>query len=451
MSRAGATAAGADLVAAIDEAPFTRRQKTFVAALLAALVFDYMKPFTIAFVIPGIRATWGLTAEEASYLAVAGLSGTVIGSLFWGYMADRIGRKRTLLWTVGIFTAASFCGLSPDYWCTLAFCFAMGFGVGGEAPIVFALATEYLPVRVRGRAVLFIGIIGIVAGYAGAALVATGANAILPPDTAWRAMWLFNLVPGLLILVLRSRVVPESARFLLAQGRVHEARREAESLLGPLALQTAAAAPAPAPPVGGVATLYGRTMALSFFSFAWGLANFGFAIWLPTLLERVGYSGAVSSAYLSFSALIALPAITLTGLLLTRWSTRWTLVLYAAGGAAALVALGASLSGYLPGVMLLVLTSSLSLFFVTSLGGAFSLYAAEVFPTEIRARRSGVVAGAGKLGGVVGPYLGGVWLAGGGSSLGLQIPLALSLVVAAVVLGIAGVETRSRALEQITA
>lgn len=98
-----------------------------------------MKPFTISLVIPGMRAMWGLTPDEASYLAVAGLTGTVVGSLFWGCVADQIGRKTTLLWTVGIFTAASLCGVSTEYWHTLAFCFAMGFRVGGEMPIVFAL------------------------------------------------------------------------------------------------------------------------------------------------------------------------------------------------------------------------------------------------------------------------------------------------------------------------
>lgn len=444
-----AAPAGAEITSALDHAPFTPRHRVFVAALLAALVFDYMKPFTISFVIPGMRAMWGLTPEQASYLAVAGLTGTVVGSLFWGYMADRIGRKTTLLWTVAIFTAASLCGLSMEYWHTLAFCFAMGFGVGGEMPVVFALATEYLPVQVRGQTVLLLGIVGAVAGYAGAALVATGSNALLPPEEAWRAMWLFNLAPAALILVLRSRVVPESARYLLARDRIREARAEAESLIGPIP-PGPVRGPGPAPaPERPVPRLYGRTAALAFFSFAWGLANFGFVMWLPTLMERLGYSGTVSSAYLSLSALIALPAIAITSTLLTRWSTRWTLVLYAVAGGMVLLALGASLSGQLPGAVSLILTTSLAFFFVTSIGAAFSLYAAEVFPTPIRALRSGVVAGAGKFGGVVGPYLGGIWLGAGGSSLGLQIPLAASLFVAAVVLAIAGVETRNRGLEQI--
>lgn len=443
------------IIAALDHAPFTREHKVFVAVLLAALVFDYMKPFTISFVIPGMSAMWGLTPTEASYLAVAGLSGTVVGSLFWGFLADRIGRKTTLLWTVGIFTAASLCGLSMDYDHALAFCFVMGFGVGGETPIVFALASEYLPVRERGKVILFLGIVGAVGGYAGAALVATGANALFAPTEAWRAMWLFNILPALLILVLRSRLIPESARYLLARGRVQEARSEAEVLVGPITGPTlpevnhGRSEEAMAIPAGSSRRLYGRTAVLSLFSFAWGLANFGFVTWMPTLLERLGYSGTASSANLALSALVALPALWITTVLLTRWSTRWTLVAYAIAGGLVLLVLGLGAThGWLTPLPLILVTS-LAFFFITSLGSAFSLYAAEVFPTPLRAQRSGIVAGAGKFGGVVGPYFGGVWLAAGGSAFGLQVPLAVSLAVAAVVLAVAGVETRNRSLEQI--
>lgn len=88
------------IIGALDRAPFTQRHTIFVVALLTALVFDYAKPFTISFVIPGMREMFNLTAVEGSYLAVAGLSGTVVGSFFWGFMADRIGRRVTLLWTI---------------------------------------------------------------------------------------------------------------------------------------------------------------------------------------------------------------------------------------------------------------------------------------------------------------------------------------------------------------
>lgn len=164
---------GREIITALDQAPFTRRHALFLAALLAALVFDYAKPFTISFVIPGMRAMWNLSEAGAAYLPVAGLFGTMVGSVFWGFMADRIGRRTTLLWTVGIFSAASLCGLAVEYWNSLLACFVMGTGVGGETPIVFALAAEYIPARLRGRTLLFLGIVGSTGGYALAALIAT--------------------------------------------------------------------------------------------------------------------------------------------------------------------------------------------------------------------------------------------------------------------------------------
>lgn len=67
----------------------------------------------------------------------------------------------------------------------------------------------------------------------------------------------------------------------------------------------------------------------------------------------------------------------------------------------------------------------------------------------MRVRRSGIIAALGKFGGVIGPYFGGRWLSSGGSWFGLQLPLALGLIVAGMVLARRGVETQGRPLEQI--
>lgn len=437
-----------DIIAALDRAPLTLRHAAFIAALLAATIFDYAKPFTISFVIPGMREMWNLSQVSASYLAVAGLSGTVVGSVFWAFIADRIGRRTTLLWTIGIFSLATVCGFAVHYWHSLLSCFLMGFGVGGELPIAFALAAECLPTKVRARLVLFLAIIGATGGYALAALTAAAANALYPDAVAWRAMWLVQLLPAALLLILRSRILPESARYLLAHNRIEEARAAAESLIGPISITKPITQPKEANFALPSQGLYGRTLALGFYSFAWGLANFGFITWLPTLLRNMGYTGATSSMFLALSALIALPALGITAYLYTKWSTKWTLTAFAVGSALSLLVLGAGLTvGWSPSF--LVVASSLALFFITSIGGAFSLYAAEAFPTAIRAQRSGIIAGVGKLGGVAGPYLGGLWLAGGGSALGLQAPFAAALITAAAVLALAGVETRGRSLEQI--
>ncbi len=65
-----------EILAALDEAPFGRRHQLFVVALLAALAFDYQKPATLGFVIPGMREMFNITQTPASYLAVSGLTGT---------------------------------------------------------------------------------------------------------------------------------------------------------------------------------------------------------------------------------------------------------------------------------------------------------------------------------------------------------------------------------------
>jgi len=447
---------GHEVIAALEQAPFTRRHGLLLAALLAALVFDYQKPATIGFVIPGMREMWGLTEASAAYLPAAGMGGTVIGSVLWGFMADRVGRRAALLWTVGIFSIATLCGFALAYWQSLLACFVMGFGVGGEIPVVFALASEYLPARLRGTAVLGLGIAGSMGGYALAAGTAAIVKAFYPEVDAWRLLWLVNLIPSvILILALRSRIVPESARYLLAQGRVQDARAAAESLLGPIArtpaiTQSWSIDGPRKEAVTSLRTPYGRVAALAFFAFGWGLANFGFLTWLPTLLGRLGYAGATASAYLALSALIGLPSLILTALLFSRWSTQGTLVVYAAGGALALLALGAGASAGTLTPVLLVVASALAFFFIASIGGALPVYAAEVFPTGVRARQTGIVAAAGRLGAIVGPYVGGLWLTGGGSVLGLHGVFAAGLIAAAGVLHMVGVETRGRTLEEIT-
>jgi len=398
----------AQIARTLDEAPFSRRHALVVGALLAVLVFDHAKPFTLSFVIPGMRAMFGLGAEEASYLAVAGLTGTLLGSLFWGWLADRIGRRAVILWTLAVFSLSTVCGAMQAYWQSVLACLVMGFGVGGQIPAVFALAIELLPARSRARVLLFLALFSALLGYALAAGIAALAYTFFDDMNAWRAMWLAQLFPGVLVLLLRERILPESPRYLAARGRVQEARAAAERILGAAPEQDAA--PDRAPETGPVPRLYLRTAVLTAFALAWGIANFGFITWLPTLLMDLGYTGAATSAYLAFTALVTLPGFALTALLLKRRRTVALLSGYGLGGAAGFVGLGAALQWQPHPLVPFGLTAIVFLFVIT-LGALVTLHAAEAFPAAIRGARSGLIAGAGKLGAVIGPYLVALWLA----------------------------------------
>jgi putative MFS transporter len=124
-------------------------------------------------------------------------------------------------------------------------------------------------------------------------------------------------------------------------------------------------------------------------------------------------------------------------------------VAYALGGGLAIATMGAALGGALVSAPILVGLASLTILFLTSLAGAYPIYTAEVFPTEIRSFDGGIVHAIGRIGALLGPLVGGIWFTTGGSILSLEVALATMLAIAGIVLAFTGRETRGKTLEQI--
>lgn len=184
-----------------------------------------MKPTALAFVVPGMTMEYGLKSPlnpsgtiPAAYLALSGISGTVLGSLIWGWLGDRIGRRASILLAGLTFIGTSICGAMPDYYLNLIMCFLMGIGVGGMLPIAYALLAETVPARHRGWLMVLIG-----ADVAGAYILTSWLAAELIPLYSWRIMWLIGLPTGVVFITL-NRWTPESPLFLIANGRDVEAR-----------------------------------------------------------------------------------------------------------------------------------------------------------------------------------------------------------------------------------
>src|SRR2546421_381395 len=83
-------------------------------------------------------------------LPLAGITGTVIGSLLWGWIGDRIGRRASIMFAGLLFVSTSICGAMPGFQWNLLMCFLMGIGAGGMLPIAFTLIAEIVPARHRG-------------------------------------------------------------------------------------------------------------------------------------------------------------------------------------------------------------------------------------------------------------------------------------------------------------
>lgn len=445
-----------------DRVPLNRAHWTLVIVLIVALAIDVMKPATLGFVIPGMTAEYDISKQTAAKLALWALIGTTVGSVVWGRLGDLFGRRAGILLSALMFMATAICGAMPSFEWNLAMCFLMGASAGGLLPIAFTLMAEAIPAAHRGWLLVALGGVGTSAGY----LAAAGAATLLEPIFSWRSLWLLNLPTGAIILVL-NRWIPESPRFLASQGLENEARavllrfsgaHTAAEARGAIErdADTTPGAPEIDAPIGTGslrALLRGRqasiTWGLIVCGLGWGLANFGFVLWLPTNLVKLGIDAKATSALLAWSAVLALPGIGLVVWLYHGWSAIKTLVLF----------IGLSSLALLAFCMLAVLevhsaaavtTATVALLISTS--GVIAMlipYAAEIYPVHYRGTGAGLIAASSKFGGIVGAGLGvaGFFEHFALSAVLIAVPLALS---GAMLLS-RGIDTRGHRLEDIQA
>jgi putative MFS transporter len=440
LPRVEADAEPVTVIAPPEDAALTPAHWMMCALLALALVVDIMKPASLGFVTPGMRAEYGLEKHIVAFLPFAALAGTVAGSFVWGWLADIYGRRASILLSSVMFVGTSICGAMPDFWWNVGMCFLMGAAAGGMLPVAYALLAEIMPTRHRGWSLVLVGGIGAVGGY----FAASAFSAWLQPAWGWRILWFLNLPTGLILIAL-SPFLPESARFLQHIGRGAEARAML-ARFGAVVVSTPRERESHShlPPVDP--RYLGVTTALTLGALAWGLVNFGILLWLPGALVQEGASVEAASGLIARSALIAAPTILLSVWLYSAWSTRGALILMLLATAAGLFGLmGRSLglealANPLAPLTLLVVGSS----------GVISIllpYTAENFPLRIRGRATGWMAGCSKIGGLFAQGLSVFSLA---PPLGLAAALVGGLVVVAVCLTLLwGRETRGRDLRDL--
>lgn len=432
----------------LDQGGLSRAHWRLVIVLSVALMVDVMKPATLGFVMPGLGHEYGISASRASLLAFFAMIGMTFGSIAWGVTGDRLGRRGSILLAALIFMGTSICGTMPSFKWNLCMCFVMGLSAGGLLPIVFALLAEMTPARHRGWLSVLMGGAGTAGGY----LAASAAAAWLEPQFSWRVLWLLNLPTGLLIIAL-NRFIPESPRFLLHSGRVQEAQRNLEPF-GVKLIPTSEGGPDPmksrAPEIGRLfrKPYMALTLTICFYGLTWGLVNWGFLTWLPTITgDYLHMDSKMADHLLAKSALFALPSCVLVPWLYGFWSSKRTMALFAIGTAAVL----AGFATFRPGNSQSLFTI-LTVLLLIGLSGMMAMlppYSVELYPTLLRASGGGLAASSSKVGGVVGPSA--VALVMGAFS-GLAIPalsLAAPLLMAAVTLWTIGRETSGLRLEEL--
>jgi len=443
----------------MDDAQLTPRHWGLLFVLGIALVVDVMKPATLGFVLPGMKAEYGIGTGHIALLPMIALTGTMIGSLLWGTLSDRIGRRAAILLASILFIATSICGFMPSLGWNLFMCFMMGVSAGGMLPIVYALMAESMPAHKRGWLVVLHGGLGTAAGY----LLASGLAAVLEPQFGWRILWFAGLPTGVLLLVL-NRWIPESPRFLLEHGRVDEAEEVMRRYGVKLARVAPGAAPAPDLIAAAPLAMTGSRMLALFrrpyrlasstvgmYAVSWSVVNWGVLTFTPTILRDGGYTPGGAASLLFWSQLVATPATVLVAYLYGHWSSRKTMALFA-GLTAATLLLFAAIDPGAGGARTELLMPLLVLLFAGT-GAVIAMlspYAAEVYPTWMRGTGSGYAAASSKVAGIFTPKLAAAALVIHPGFGLLALVAAVPMVVSAVLFALVGIETRDRPLEEVS-
>jgi AAHS family 4-hydroxybenzoate transporter-like MFS transporter len=398
-----------DIAEFIDQQPVGAFQIKLLLTCAAVLFLDGFDTQAVGYVAPALAREWGLTKAALGPVFSAGLFGLMIGALLFGPLADRIGRKKIIIFSTlafGIGTLVT--AFVQDVNSLLAVRFLTGLGLGGAMPNAIAMTSEFNPRRRRATMVMIM-FCGFSVGAALGGLLA----AALIPQFGWRAVFVVGGAAPLLLVPILALWLPESVRFLALTGRAHQ------RVAGLLGLINPKAAFAPGaqfvihePELPGIPVLHlfrdGRapvTLLLWVVFFMSLLDLYFLSNWLPTVLNDLGASMSSAAAIGSMLQVGGVVGTFALGGIIDRFSFRALALVYFL----AVFAVGAI--GQL-GHSVVFVTMAIFAAGFCIVGGqiAANALAAGFYPTAVRATGVGWALGIGRVGSIVGPLIGGALL-----------------------------------------
>ena len=434
-----------DVNATIDNASFTPFHWKVLFWCSLIIIFDGYDLVIYGVVLPLLMEQWSLNPYVAGLLGSSALFGMMFGAMGFGMLSDRLGRKKTILICVVLFSLTTCInGLVTNPWQFGILRFIAGLGIGGVMPNVVSLMSEYSPKRSRSTLVAL-----MFSGYAVGGMMSAGLGIWIVPNYGWQIMFYLAIVP-MLLLPLMIKYLPESVAFLMAQNRKEEARVLLQKV--DPARQITKQDQLVAPPVNvqkaPVLELFrgGRNLSTLMFwtaFFCCLLMVYALGSWLPKLMSAAGYELGSSLMFLMVLNIGAIVGAVGGGWLADRFSLRSVLVSFFLLASASLVSLG------YPHPMW-QLYSLMAVAGATTIGSQILLYAyvAQYYPANIRSTALGWASGIGRNGAILGPMLGGTLLA-------LALPhqmnfLALAVPGAIATVAIALVGRRQAVADQAT-
>ena len=435
----------------LDGLEFNRfHRRLLILASLVSMFAGYNSQI-IAYIVPSALKEWQLTPVKAGTMISYGFLGLMVGAAGFGLVSDRIGRKKSIIIVVAVFSvfnSAAYFAPSFIVFCLLRF--LSGIGIGGAIPLTITLLSEFAPAAVRAR-ILTASAGFFPIGWALAGLLAMG----LVPHYGWRMVLLIAILPIFLLPALRT-YLPESVRFLVMKQRYPDAIREIQRIeklsgIEPRhwrsndftqadPLSNAGFREVFRPGLRAMTVLVWCTYLLSM------LALYGLSTWLPALLASSGFSLVKSYSFGIVQSLGAAVGGYLLGCLMDAFGRKPGLCLSFFLGGLSLLLFSSVTSD-----LVLYIAGAASGIFLVSIPAALHVVAGEIYPTRIRSLGLGSAYAIGRVGSVTGPILGGIVQMAGFSFSQFFLLFSVPSFICGILVALYPVSVRKEGLEQVTA
>jgi putative MFS transporter len=434
--------------ARLDRLPISSFHYRIFWLVGAGMFFDGYDLYVAASVLASTTQTKFSTLPQNLQFISLTFVGMTIGSFVTGFVGDKYGRRFTYQINLLIFGLASFAAAFAQDMNQLIACrFVQGLGLGAEIVVGYSTLTEFVPPQSRGRWLSFMAFL-VVAGFPVTSIL----GFLIIPTWGWRPMFIIAGIGSLIVWYLRKNL-PESPRWLEAQGRTAEAEalmesieKEVQATSGPLP----APRPAVATPQLTAAAIFKPPILQRLLVGCWVLITintliFGFVIFLPQFFLRQGLTITNSLGYTVVLAAASLVGCAFGAVLSDYIGRRWSII----GASFLTIAAGWVYSHFNAAsdpVIVLSVGAILIVAIYIQTAILFGVYTPELFPTEIRLRANGICNTLGRGATVVSPFVVGYLM------VNYQLPGVVWLMIGLVVIQIIavyfwGVEPARRSLE----
>lgn len=442
---------GLQLIQRMESVPFSPWHTWARLWMGSATFFDAFSALTIAFVLPALIGLWKLSPGKIGTMISVGYVGQIFGALFFGWLAERVGRTKAVAWAMALDGIMSLCCafFAHSFLQLAVFRTIQGCGLGGEVPVAAAYINELCHAQGRGRFVMIyeclfgIGILG--AALCGVALV---------PGYGWQSMFLVGGVPALIIAVMIYHL-PESPRWLIGKGRLDQAEAIVERVEASTPRRREVPPVQVAATAGSAEKTRWKEVLSPFYRYrtliVWTLwattyfVYYGVGTWLPSIYRTVYHLSVRDSLRLGSMANIVVVIVGVIAALLVDKLGR-KLWLGAAFVLAALFLLILAILGAKTAASVVVF-GSLAFAVLGSNATLLYLYTPEIYPTRMRAAGTGLATSWLRVASAVGPFLVGYIIKASGIVAVFYTFVAVLIVGAVAVVG--ATETRRKQLEEL--